>query len=80
MMELELLEEPLTYAQASSHPGWAQAMEQEINAILKNNIWEIVDRPAKKSPITAKWIYKLKKDSSGNISKLKARIVTRGFQ
>ena len=68
------------YAKASSHPGWAQVMEKEISAILKNDTWEIVYRPAKKSPITVKWIYKLKKDSSGNITKLKARIVAQGFQ
>ena len=37
MMASELLEEPLTYAEASSHPGWAQVMKQEISAILKND-------------------------------------------
>jgi hypothetical protein len=55
-------------------------MKKEINSIYKNNTWKIVDRPAGKTPIMAKWIYKLKKDSSGNLSKLKARIVARGFQ
>ena len=55
-------------------------MDEEIRAIQKNNTWDIVERPQTASPITAKWIYKVKKDSSGNIIKLKARIVARGFQ
>lgn len=38
-------------------------------------------RPAtRENPITAKWIFKLKKDSDGKIAKLKAMIVARDFQ
>ena len=39
-----------------------------------------MDRPEQKVSITAKWIYKLKKDTNGVVTKLKARIVARGFQ
>ena len=54
MLASKLLEEPLTYAKASSHTCWAQAMEKEINSILKNDTWEIVGRPTRKTPITTK--------------------------
>ena len=72
MVPAETLDEPLTYIEASSHPGWTQAMQLEIQAIMKNQTWELVDRPEHKVPITAKWIYKLKKDTEGMVTKLKA--------
>jgi hypothetical protein len=52
----EILEEPLTYSEASSHIGWNRAIQQEIDFISKNATWTIVDRPTYKNPITAKWI------------------------
>ena len=79
-MPAEILNEPLTFTKASTHSGWIEAMQQEIKAIMKNHTWELVDRPDQKVPITAKWIYKLKKDTNGVVTKLKARIVARGFQ
>jgi hypothetical protein len=55
-------------------------MENEVNSLKKNDTWEIIDQPTRKSPITAKWIYKIKRDAQGEIAKLKARLVARGFQ
>ena len=80
LMPAEILDEPLTFTEASAHSGWTEAMQQEIKAIMKNHTWELVDRPDQKVPITAKWIYKLKKDTNVVVTKLKARIVARGFQ
>jgi hypothetical protein len=55
-------------------------MQQEIDSITKNQTWEIADRPVDKIPITGKWIYKIKRGPLGEIKKLKAMIVARGFQ
>jgi len=38
-----------------------------------------VDPPAGHSPITLKWVFKLKKDEKGAVIKHKARLVVRGF-
>ena len=35
--------------------------------------------PDGKVPISTKWIFTIKKDGLGNISKYKARLVARGF-
>ena len=51
-----------------------------MNSIIKNNTWDIIDRPTNRKPITAKWLFKIKKDAQGRINKLKARLVARGSQ
>ena len=51
-----------------------------MNSIIKNNTWDIIDRPTNRIPITAKWLFKIKKDAQRKINKLKARLVARGFQ
>jgi len=75
----ELLEEPLTYAEATSNTRWQIAMDREIQSIQKNKTWEIVNRTPDMQSITAKWIYKLKKTPTGE-ERPKTRIVAWGFQ
>ena len=76
----ELLEEPLDFATANAQEDWKKAIKSETDSILKNDTWTVIDRSNDRKPITAKWLFKIKRNSSGKISKLKARIVARGFQ
>ena len=46
---------------------------------MKNNMWEVVMRPEGKSMVTSNWIYKIMHIVKGNIEKLKARFLARGF-
>ncbi|CAJ2677657.1 unnamed protein product [Trifolium pratense] len=71
--------EPLTYAEASKHEEWRQAMTEEIASIEKNATWSITQLPPGKKPIAVKWIYKLKHLPNGTIAKYKARLVAKGF-
>ena len=52
---------------------------EEYESIMKNNVWEVVPRPDRKSIVTSKWIFKIKHDADGSIDKYKARFVARGF-
>jgi len=54
-------------------------MMEEYQSIMKNDVWDIVPRPKKKSVVTSKWIYKIKHAVDGIIDKFKARFVARGF-
>ena len=54
-------------------------MDEEIECIEKNQIWELVDVPKDKDVISIKWIYKTKQDADENVQKNKARMVARGF-
>jgi phenylalanyl-tRNA synthetase alpha subunit len=58
---------------------WRDAMMEEYQSIMKNDVWEIVSRPEGKSMVTSKWIYKIKHAADDNIEKYKARFVARGF-
>jgi len=48
--------EPQTYDQAASHPGWQQAMHQELQALEQTKTWEIVPLPPGKRSIACKWV------------------------
>ena len=46
---------------------------------MKNDVWDIVTKPKKKSVASLRWIYKIKHDADGSIENYKARFVARGF-
>ena len=71
--------EPANYAEAKDDPAWRAAMEQELKAVEQNRTWELVPLHAGHRPITLKWVFKLKKDEQGVVTKHKARLVARGF-
>ncbi|GKC54903.1 ribonuclease H-like domain-containing protein [Tanacetum coccineum] len=77
--QLNKTREPKTYFEASKYSHWTDAMNQEIDALLRNGTWELVDLPEDRKAIGSKWIYKIKFRSSGEIDRYKARLVAQGF-
>ena len=41
-------------------PVWVDAMVEEYESIVKNCVWELVPRPADKSKVGSRWIFKVK--------------------
>ena len=72
-------EEPSTFKEAELDPSWRRAMIEEVNSIEENNTWELTDLPAGHQAIGVKWVFRVKKDSAGEIVKYKARLVAKGF-
>jgi hypothetical protein len=58
---------------------WREAMVEEYDSIVRNDVWDVVPRPVGKSVVTSRWLYKTKIAADGNIEKYKARFVARGF-
>jgi hypothetical protein len=54
-------------------------MTEEISSIKENNTWDLVNLPVGHRPIGLKWVYKLKKNPSGEIVKHKTRLVAKGY-
>ncbi len=74
--------EPKTYNQAIKSPeseSWKKSMTDEYNALLSHQTWDLVDLPKGKNLVGCKWVYKLKRNASGEISKYKSRLVAQGF-
>ena len=56
-----------TYCKASTDHLWQIAMKVELNALSKNDTWDLVTFPPRKSVVSCKWIYKIKTRSDGSI-------------
>ena len=72
-------QEPTNFEEAVQKKEWVEAMTEEYQSIIKNDVWDIVPRPEGKSIVSSKWIYKVKHAADGSIEKYKARFVARGF-
>ena len=55
-------------------------MSEEIAALECTGTWDLVPLPMRVTPITCKWVYKIKTCSDGSLERHKARFVARGFQ
>jgi hypothetical protein len=62
--------EPSSIEEADKLQVWKDAMLEEYRSILKNNVWDIVQRPKDKSMVSSKWIYKIKHAVDGSVEVL----------
>ena len=46
---------------------------------MDNNTWTLVDEPEYQQVVPAKWVYKVKYRANGQVDKLKARYVAKGY-
>ena len=75
--------EPQTFAEMLCRPDreqWEPACDNEINALQELKVFEVVKRPTHVKPLTSKWVFELKKDKDGNITRYRARLVVRGHK
>ncbi|GJT91176.1 retrovirus-related pol polyprotein from transposon TNT 1-94 [Tanacetum coccineum] len=75
--------EPTSYREAvtsSEGQQWREAIKSEIESILKNHTWELVDLPPGCKPLGYKWIFKKKIKADGTIDKYKVRLVIKGYR
>ncbi|GKB48755.1 retrovirus-related pol polyprotein from transposon TNT 1-94 [Tanacetum coccineum] len=71
--------EPKKVFEALKHPGWIDAMQEELNQFYRNKVWILVPLPYGKIAIGSKWVFKNKKDKHGTTTKNKARLVEQGY-
>ena len=80
--DIRVENDPKTFLQAISCKEsnlWYDAMKDEMNSMASNGVWNLVELPNGAKAIECKWVFKIKKDSLGNIERYKARLVAKGF-
>lgn len=54
------------------------AIKEELNSHEVNNTLTLTDLPKGRKAIKSKWVFKIKKNHNGEISRCKARLVVKG--
>ncbi|KAJ4718927.1 Retrovirus-related Pol polyprotein from transposon TNT 1-94 [Melia azedarach] len=71
--------EPRSVNEALADDRWKTAMTDEYSALLRNNTWDLVPFSSAYKLVGNKWVFCIKYNSDGSISKFKARLVAKGF-
>ncbi len=71
--------EPTYFEQVVRNLKWDNAMDEEMAALDANATWELVTLPKDKKAIGCKWVYKVKYNVDGSMSRYKARLVAKGY-
>ena len=72
-------EEPSSYESAVKEEIWRQAMKEEMEAIEKNSTWVLVKPQKIAGQLELNGFYKVKQNSIGEITRHKARLVSKGY-
>ena len=48
---------------------WKETIDTEIESMLHNHTWELVDLPPGFKPLSSKWVFKRKRKVDGSIDK-----------
>ncbi|PKI71448.1 hypothetical protein CRG98_008121 [Punica granatum] len=59
---------------------WKDVINDEMDSILFNNTWVLVDLPQGSKPIGCKWVFKRKNNQNRGSPTFKARLVAKGFR
>ena len=70
---------PKNTNEALSHPGWRQAMVDEMAALHSTGTWDLFVFPFGKFPVGCRWVYTVKVGPDGQVDRLKARLVAKGY-
>jgi hypothetical protein len=68
---------PTCFEQAVGNPKWDNAMDEDMAVLDVNATWELV--PKDKKAIRCKWVYKVKHNVDGSMSRYKVRLVAKGY-
>jgi hypothetical protein len=72
-------DELASFVEAEHNPSWRKVIMDEMDSIEENGTWSLIDLPPGRKPIGVKWVFKVKRDEHGVMSKHKARLVMKAY-
>ena len=58
---------------------WKNAMVEEMEALDKNEAWDLVELSDGRKLVGSKWVFKKKLNAAGKVEKYKSRLVAKGY-
>ena len=71
--------EPSCVREAMKYTQWRQAISAELDALIGNGTWTLVPPTKGQNVVGCKWLFRIKRNPDGSISRYKARLVAKGF-
>ena len=69
---------PKNIAEAMKHPGWNDAVSQEMRIIHMLNTWSLVPPTEDMNILSNRWVHTVKLNPDGTVKKLRSRLVAKG--
>jgi hypothetical protein len=58
---------------------WKDAMVEEMESFHNNGTWDLVKLPSGRNLVDSKWVFKKNMNATGQVEKLKDRLVVKGY-
>lgn len=72
-------ETPNSVEQALASKKWKEAMENEMEALVKNETLKKCSLPTGKKPVGCRWVFTVKHKPDGTVERYKAHLVAKGY-
>ena len=67
-----------TGCETLSHPGWLNAIVDKMQALDDNGTWDLVPLPNEKKATGCRWVFVVKFNPEGSVSRLKVCLIAKG--
>ncbi|KAH9105367.1 hypothetical protein AeMF1_018786 [Aphanomyces euteiches] len=58
---------------------WLEATQVEYDSLIENGTWTLTDLPPSREALKCKWLWRMKFDADGKLTKYKARLDLKGY-
>ena len=65
--------------EALGDADWINSMQEELHRFERSKVWYLVPRPAGKTVMGTRWVFRKKLDENGVITRNKSRLVVQGY-
>jgi hypothetical protein len=70
---------PTSVDEALLDDGWITVMQEDLNQLQRNDVWDMVARLDQKNIIGTNWVFKNKLSEQGEVVRNKAQLVAQGY-